>query len=89
MALCPSFWTYGVYPFPLFSQEDDIHHYVLLCELQGAPIRADGCHGGVERTINGRNTVSRVLFWKRELNEFCGKLGEFCEKLGEFALAHR
>ena len=29
---------------------------------------------------NGRNTVSRVLFQKRELTEFCGKLGEFCEK---------
>ena len=37
---------------------------------------------------NGRNTVSRALFWKRELTEFCGKLGEFCEKLGEFAWAH-
>ena len=36
---------------------------------------------------NGRNTVSRVLFRKRELTEFCGKLGEFWEKLGEFALA--
>ena len=38
---------------------------------------------------NGRNTVSRVLFRKIELTEFCGKLGEFCEKLGEFALAHK
>ena len=39
---------------------------------------------------NGRNTVSRVvLFRKRELTEFCGKLGEFCEKLGEFASAHQ
>ena len=37
---------------------------------------------------NGRNTVSRVLFRKRELTEFCGKLGEFCERLGEFAFAH-
>ena len=37
---------------------------------------------------NGRNAVSRVLFRKRELSEFCGKPGEFCEKLGEFALAH-
>ena len=36
---------------------------------------------------NGRNTVSRVLFRRRELTEFYGKLGEFCEKLGEFALA--
>ena len=32
---------------------------------------------------NGRNTVSRVLFRRRELTEFYGKLGEFCEKLGE------
>ena len=38
---------------------------------------------------NGRNTVSRELFRKRELTEFSGKLGEFCEKLGEFALAHK
>ena len=38
---------------------------------------------------NGRNTVSRVLFRRRELTEFYGKLGEFCEKLGEFALAHK
>ena len=37
---------------------------------------------------NGRNTVSSVLFRKRELTEFCSKLGEFWEKLGEFALAH-
>ena len=33
---------------------------------------------------NGRSTVSRVLFQRRELTEFCGKLGEFCGKLGEF-----
>ena len=38
---------------------------------------------------NGWNTVSRVLFRKRELTEFCGKLGEFCQKLGEFAFAHK
>ena len=38
---------------------------------------------------NGRNTVSRVLFRKRELTEFCGKLGEFCEKLSEFAVTHK
>ena len=37
----------------------------------------------------GRNTVSRVLFQRRELTEFCGKLGEFCQKLGEFAFAHK
>ena len=37
----------------------------------------------------GRNTVSRVLFRRRELTEFYGKLGEFGEKLGEFALAHK
>ena len=34
---------------------------------------------------NGRNTVSRVLFRRRELTEFYGKLGEFCAKLGEVA----
>ena len=38
---------------------------------------------------NGRNTVSRILFRRREPAEFWGKLGEFCEKLGEFALAHK
>ena len=38
---------------------------------------------------NGRNTVSRVLFRRRELTEFYSKLGEFCDKLGEFALAHK
>ena len=38
---------------------------------------------------NGRNTVSRVLFRRRELTEFCGKLGDFCEKLGEFAISHK
>ena len=37
----------------------------------------------------GRNTVSRVLFRRRELTEFCGKLGEFCQKLGELAFAHK
>ena len=34
-------------------------------------------------------SVSRVLFRKRELTQFCNKLGEFCGKLGEFALAHK
>ena len=38
---------------------------------------------------NGRNTVSRVLFRRRELTEFYGKLGEFGEKLGEFAFPHK
>ena len=38
---------------------------------------------------NGGITVSRVLFRKRELTEFCGKLGEFCQKVGEFALTHK
>ena len=35
---------------------------------------------------NRRTTVSRVLFRKRELTEFCGKLSEFCDNLGEFGL---
>ena len=34
---------------------------------------------------NEQKTISRVLFQRRELTEFCSKLGEFCEKLGEFA----
>ena len=38
---------------------------------------------------NGRNTVSRALFRKRELTEFFAKLVEFYKKLGEFALAHK
>ena len=38
---------------------------------------------------NGRNTVSRVLFRRRELTKFYGKLGEFGGKLGEFAFAHK
>ena len=42
-----------------------------------------------QRVGNGRNTVSRVLFRKRELTEFYDKLGEFCEKLGEFAFTHK
>ena len=37
----------------------------------------------------GRNTVSRVLFRKKELTEFCAKLAEFRRKLCEFALAHK
>ena len=42
-----------------------------------------------EEVGNGQNTVSRVLFQKRELAEFCVKvkLSEFFVKLSEFALA--
>ena len=43
--------------------------------------------GGILTLEMGRNGLSRVLFWKRELTEFCGELGEFGEKLGDFALA--
>ena len=40
---------------------------------------------------NGQSTVSRVLFRKRKLTEFCAKLGKFCEGLDDFdfALAHK
>ena len=38
---------------------------------------------------NGRTTVLRIVFRKRELTEFCAKFGEFCGKLGDFALAHK
>ena len=66
--------------------------------LQASLERASGLHGGTERQTsdlfldnlgNGQNALSRVLFRKRELAEFCGKLGEFCKKLDEFALAHK
>ena len=48
-----------------------------------------GRGGGGGKIGNGRNTVSRVLFQKRALTEFCAKLGQFGEELGEFALAHK
>ena len=58
------------------------------CSLLKQPSRSSTL--GEELILgNGRNTVSRVLFRRRELTEFCGKLGEFCEKLGEFAFALR
>ena len=58
--------------------------------LDHAPVQL-GLSGRNSRKVlgNGRNTVSRVLFRRRELTEFYGKLGEFCEKLGEFALMHK
>ena len=43
--------------------------------------------GKDKKVGNGRNTVSIVLFHKREPTEFCGKLGEFCNEFGELALA--
>ena len=52
-------------------------------------VRGGGPKLAVAQVGNGRNTVSRVLFRRRELTEFCGKLGEFREKLGEFCLAHK
>ena len=38
--------------------------------------------GEINLGSNGRNAVSRVLFRRREL-------GEFCDKLGEFAFTHK
>ena len=61
-----------------FGQNDLIPNRILAFGRQNGP-----------KLGNGRNTVSRVLFRKRELTEFCGKLGELCVKLGEFALAHK
>ena len=43
----------------------------------------------ISKLLNGRKTVARVLFRKRELAEFCDKLAELCEKLGELALTHQ
>ena len=42
----------------------------------------------IKKTRKSRN-VSRVMFRKRELAEFCAKLGEFRKKLGEFVLTHK
>ena len=68
-------------------------HSKRLAEAQGRSKYAKPCifdllSGDAENLLlptlgNGRNTVSRVLFRRRELTEFCGKLGEFCDKLGE------
>ena len=45
----PSFRTYGVYPFPLFSQENGIHHscFCSVTSGSGDRPRKEGCHGGV------------------------------------------
>ena len=63
--------------------------------IKGNQKREKGYHwlGNQRHTLeglgNGRNTVSRVLFRKREFTEFWGKLGEFCTKLGEFGTKTR
>ena len=57
------------------------------CHIHSCPRYAlgDNCspsrlHDLVENHLgNGRKTVSRALFWKRELTEFCGQLGGFRE----------
>ena len=43
----PSFRTYCVYPFPLFSQENGIHHSFFCSVTSGSGDRPkEGCHGG-------------------------------------------
>ena len=45
----PSFRTYGVYPFPLFSQENGIHHslfFALWPRGRATDQERRGCHGG-------------------------------------------
>ena len=38
--------VYTVYPLPLFSQENGIHHSFLLCDLGvGRQTEKEGCHG--------------------------------------------
>ena len=53
-----------------------------IVHVPGGPFRIepipDLCSKRVEYCFE--STVSRVLFWKGELTEFCGKLGEFCKK---------
>ena len=41
-------YTYGVYPFPLFSQENGIHHSFFCSVTSGSGDRSrkEGCHGG-------------------------------------------
>ena len=43
--------------------------------------------GKFREELGKESTLSRALFQKRELAEFCDKLAESCEKLGEFVLA--
>ena len=71
----------------LFSRFSNHFSYPIKI-LSGA---AAFCRSAALRLLvgNRRNTVSRVLFQKRELAEFCGELGEFCEKLDEFTLTHK
>ena len=56
-------------------------------KFQGLPLQIKDDVPNIPQRF--RATVSRVLFRKRELTEFCVKLAEFCEKLGEFVLAHK
>ena len=44
----PSFRTYGVYLFPLFSQENGMHHsfFCSVTSGSGDRPRKEGCHGG-------------------------------------------
>ena len=53
-------------------------------------LRKRNNHSGLTKDSRNRAEYcfEEVLFRRRELTEFCGKLGEFCEKLGEFAFAH-
>ena len=51
--------------------------------------RVGGMWLGRPKLGNGRNTVSRLPFRKRELTEFCAELAEFSEELSEVAFAHK
>ena len=52
---------------------------LLPAKSKGGWEEGDGTENVISCCIgNGRNTVSRVLFRRRELTEFWGKLGEFC-----------
>ena len=59
----PSFRTYGVYPFPLFSQENGIHHsFFLLCDgPRGRATDLGRDMGGAKRMGGGKRTRERAL----------------------------
>ena len=82
----PSFRTYGVYPFPLFSQANGIHHG-LFCSMtsgSGDRPRKEGCHGGGVYSFFPRKfglphkqKIGVNKGWVRE-----SEIGEECREFG-------
>ena len=73
----PSFWTYGVYPFPLFSQENGIHHS-FFCSVtlgSGDRPRKEGSRGGGVYSFFPcfgalRSETLRILTFSKESRPF-------------------